>query len=127
MFDGKNYDEVIRKLETAWALDCTDSEAASFADISKASLCEFLQRHPDISERKSRLKEKPVLSARNALHKAINNGNAELALKYLERKCRSEFAMKHEVEHSGHILGLADQLEAARKRVGLNKAQNGKE
>jgi len=96
LFDGKNYDEVIRKLETAWALDCTDAEAASFADISKAALCEFLQKHPDVAERKSRLKEKPVLSARNALHKAINNGDATLALKYLERKRKDEFSTRQE-------------------------------
>ena len=90
-------------METAWALDCTDAEAASFADISKASLCEFLKKHPAISERKSRLKEKPVLSARNALHKAINNGNAELALKYLERKRKDEFAQRTEHAHSGGL------------------------
>ena len=103
LFDGKDYDTVLRKLETAWALDCSDAEAARFASISPASLSDFLKKHPDIAERKLQLKDQPMLSARSTLLKAINRGDADLALKYLERKRRDEFATKQETEHSGEI------------------------
>ena len=98
LFDGKDYNTVLQKLEQAWALDCTDAEASSLADISSAALSDLLKKHPDISERKKRLKEKPVLSARNTLHKAINQGDADLALKYLERKRKDEFSTRQELE-----------------------------
>jgi hypothetical protein len=102
-FDGKDYKITIQKLETAWALGCSDAEAAYFAGISKAALSDFLKRNPKISERKEMLLEKPVLNARNTLHKAINEGNAELAFKYLERKRPDEFAIKQKLELSGEL------------------------
>lgn len=103
IFDGKNYDMIIRKLETAWGLGCSDAEAAFYADISKASLSEFITRTPKIAERKALLKEKPILSARSTLHTSIKNGNAELAFKYLERKKSEEFGPKQKVELSGGL------------------------
>jgi len=103
LFDGKNYDVIIQKLEQAWALGCSDAEAASYADISKAALSDFINKNPEISERKEQLKEKPVLSARSTLHKAIKDGNADLAFKYLERKRSEEFGPKQKLEFSGGL------------------------
>jgi hypothetical protein len=96
-FDGKDYAEVIRKLETAWSLGCMDTEAALLADISSAALCEFLKAHPEIAERKERLKENPVLKARATLYKAIEKGDGKLALQYLERKRKKEFSTRQEM------------------------------
>jgi len=101
-FDGKNYDEVIRKLEFGWALGASDAEAALVADISAAALSEFLANNPKISERKEALKSRPVLEARECLVKAIKT-DPELALKFLERVRRKEFSIRSEVEHDGHI------------------------
>ena len=97
LFDGKDYDTVIQKLETAWALDCSDAEASLLAGISPAALSDFLKKHPEVSERKLQLKEQPVLSARNTLHKAISKGDGPLALKYLERKKKKEFSTLQEL------------------------------
>jgi len=103
IFDGKNYEDVILKLEEAWALDCSDAEAAAFANISPPALCEFLKNNPKISERKQQLKQRPVLAARDTLVKAIKGdegvpGNADLALKYLERKRKDEFSLLQKIE-----------------------------
>lgn len=95
-FDGKDYAEVIRKLETAWAIGCSDGEAALFAGISKASLCEFLQGHPEIAERKELLKEQPVLQARMTLFNSIKKGDGKLAISYLERARKKEFCTRQE-------------------------------
>ena len=97
LFDGKDYEEVIRKLETAWALGCADTEAALLADISSAALCEFLKANSKISERKAQLKETPILKARAQLHKSIHNGDGKLALQYLERARNKEFAPRSEL------------------------------
>lgn len=101
-FDGKNYNEVIRKLEFCWALGASDAEAALVADISAPALSEFLSNNPKISERKEALKSRPVLEARRCLVEAIKT-DPELALKYLERVRRQEFSLRSEVEHGGHL------------------------
>lgn len=102
LFDGKNYDSVIQKLSEVWALDGSDAEAALFADISPAALCEFLKAHPDISERKAALKQTPFLIARRTLVEGVKT-DPDLALKYMERKCRAEFATRSETEISGAL------------------------
>lgn len=96
LFDGKSTKEVIPKLEAVWSLGGTDAEAAFFADISKPALSRFLEKNPKISERKERLKQKPILGARTVVIEAFKD-DPNLALKYLERKLKSEFALRHEL------------------------------
>lgn len=96
LFDGKKETDVIRKLEEVWAIDGTDEEAAFFADISKASLSDYLKKHPAISERKHALKNKPVLKARQEVVKGLA-GDHEFSLKYLERKRSKEFSTKQDL------------------------------
>jgi hypothetical protein len=97
LFDGKDYDIVVQKLEQAWALDCSDVEAAAYADISSAALSDFLKKNPKVSERKARLKQRPVLQARSVVIKKIQAGDAKLALQYLERKKSGEFSTMQKV------------------------------
>jgi len=114
-FDGKTEEVVLTKLEEIWALGGSDAEAAFFADVSTASLSRYLSAHPKVSERKAALKENPVLQARRAVIEAFadrsvvvldRNGkehtitapkDADLALKYLERKRKDEFSERKEV------------------------------
>ena len=108
LFDGKDYNVVIAKLEQAWKIGCTDSEAAAHAGISKPALCIFLSKNPIISEQKQAFLENPIISARLILHQSINKGNADLAFKYLERKRHEEFGPKQKIEMSGG-LDVADE------------------
>lgn len=102
LFDGKDYDLVVQKLAEAWSLGCTDAEAAALADISCAALSDFLKKHPDVSERKAKLKQKPFLAARQAIMSAMSGGDAEMALKFLERKLKSEFSTRQELDIKEH-------------------------
>ena len=54
---------VLRKLEDAFALGCTDLEACLYADISKTTLYDYQKDHPEFAERKEKLKETPTLKA----------------------------------------------------------------
>jgi len=123
LFDGKNYDAVILKLMQAWSVGGSDHEAAAHAEISTASLCQFLKSHPDISEQKDQLKEKPVLSARSSLHKAIAAGDGALALKYLERKRKQEFSTLQEVKSDVHLEAVDPETETLKNDIaGINAA-----
>jgi hypothetical protein len=106
LFDGKNEQEVLQKLEQVFSIDGTDEEACVYADISPAALYAYQKKHPHFQEHKKALKNLPNLKARQELVKGLT-GNPELALKYLERKLKSEFAPKAELEHSGNLTGIA--------------------
>ena len=95
MFDGKNYDVVIQKLEEVWAMDGTDAEAAYYAGIKQSTLCEFLKRTPAVLERKHELKNRPVLKARTTIYKDLDN--TDTAKWYMERKMKGEFSSRSEV------------------------------
>jgi len=90
--------EKVKKLEEAFALDCTIEEACFFADISKPTYYSRIEKKPELLIRFEALRQNPVLLARQSVIKNMQK-NGELALKYLERKKKNEFTPKTEVEH----------------------------
>jgi len=99
LFDGKDIELTLKKLEEAFSIGCTDSEACAYADISPASLYMYQKGNPKFQERKKQLKDKPILLARKIVVDAIQGGDSDLAFKYLERKRRDEFALRVENEN----------------------------
>ncbi len=91
--------EVRSKLEEAFALGCTDLEATLYANIAPATLYKFQEKNPKFLERKTQLKEMPILKARASVIKSFEK-SPDLALKYLERKKKDEFSLKHDFEHT---------------------------
>lgn len=94
--------EVLSKLEYAFAMDCTDEEACSYADISTTSLYKYQNEHPEFAERKQALKQKPFLKARETVVKSLDK--PDMALKYLERKKKKEFSQSIDLELKGEIV-----------------------
>jgi hypothetical protein len=84
---------VVKKLEEAFALGCTDLEACFYADITKQTLYTYQQSQPEFLDRKEALKQRPVLEARRSvINHFKDSGN--LALRYLEHKQKDEFFPK---------------------------------
>ena len=98
LFDGKATEKVVSKLEEAFEYGATDDEACLHADISTAALYRYEKANPKFRERKQRLKLKPILLARSSVVSALK-GSPELSLKFLERKVKDEFSLRH--EHTG--------------------------
>ena len=96
LFDGRDEKDVVRLLEEAFALGCTDLEACLYADIGKTALYKYQDKHPEFAERKELLKNRPVLQARNSVIQAMKR-DGNLALKFLERKAKAEFALRTEL------------------------------
>lgn len=97
----------VKKLKEAFALDCSISEACYYAEISRQSYYDLIEYKPALLDEFNRLREKPVLLARQVLiqgivwsknkdWKQLTPPNAELALKYLERKRKAEFSTRVE-------------------------------
>jgi hypothetical protein len=91
LFDGKDPAVVLTKLEQAYAVDASDSEAALYADISAMSLSRYLKSHPAFSLRKEALKQSVKLKSKVSVANAVSS-NPELALKVLERRIPKEYA-----------------------------------
>lgn len=87
--------ETISKLEQVFAIGGTDGEACFYADISHETLYSYQRKHPEFTERKERLKETPILKARQTVVKALDN--PDMAFKFLERKKKAEFSVRTEM------------------------------
>lgn len=111
-------DDVLLKLEQAYALGCTDNEACFYAGIARSTLYNYQQTHPDFVERKEELKSKPVLLSRQTVLKGITGHevkdskgnvvevvkpNTSLAFAFLKSKKYDEFKDGLEVNTDGKI------------------------
>lgn len=87
---SKDTPEVRAKIEEAAALDASVEEIAFYADISRETYYEILKKDPVFSDRIAKLREKPILAARQRVVKGAleSYGNA---MDYLKRKKRAEF------------------------------------
>ena len=91
---------VIGKLEEAFAYGASDREACFYADINPDTLYAYQKEHPEFSERKEALKERPILQARQKVVQEIQN-DVKNAQWYLERKRKDEFSVRTELGGDG--------------------------
>ena len=92
--------EVIRILEEAFLIGCTDEEACFKANIATTPFYEYQKAHPEFKERKEALKQSPFYTARKTVVDNLTE-DADFALKYLERKKKDEFSTQVNNKHSG--------------------------
>lgn len=93
---NKMSDDVVKKLEEAFLMDCTVEEACFSANITKQTYYNWVKSFPDLLERFNSLRENPVYVARRSVMSGIEK-DPELALKYLERKKKAEFSLRTEL------------------------------
>ena len=96
-------ENVLHKLEEAFSQGFSDIEACLYADVGTSTLYNYCNKHKKFMERKEELKKKPLMRARININKALQKGDRDVSKWYLERKAKSEFSLKQEVEHSGTI------------------------
>ena len=117
--------EVIDKLEYAFALGCTDNEACLHAGISPATLYNHQERDPKFLERKDLLKSKPIFLARETVLRGVKE-NPDIALRFLERKKKDEFSLRTETDISTLGQSLNRPYEGLTKEQILEALKQGK-
>src|ERR1035437_8166100 len=96
--------ENFQKIEEVAALGGSVEEMASYCDISAQSIYWYLTNNPDYSDKIERLRERPILKARNTAVSALSEvGSAHW---YLERKRPKEFSTKVEVDLTTKVLQI---------------------
>lgn len=93
---------IVNKLEEAFLLGCSDLEACFAAGISKQTLYNYQAKNPEFVARKEQLKENPIYLARKSVVESVSD-DPNLALKYLERKKKKEFALRTETAIEGEL------------------------
>lgn len=115
---------ILHKLEEAFAIGATDSEACFYADVSTGAFYNYQDRNPEFLERKNALKERPVLLARQTVVKSMET-DASTAKWYLEKKKATEFATKAEVDVTSNGETVGQPLDANMLTQFLMTVQDG--
>lgn len=104
VFDGKNENEVVAKLQWALSIGATTKEACCFADISKDSFYRYCNKYPEFRNKIDLLQTTPAFIARVNIYNALVEGNLKLSMWYLERKQPDEFSingsLKYQLQHA---------------------------
>jgi hypothetical protein len=78
-------DECVNKLEQAFAIGASDTEACSFAGISRQTYYMYLKKNPEFLDRINQLKTRLPMKAKTELARLIQNGNEKAIFWYLDR------------------------------------------
>lgn len=89
--------EVRVKIEEVAALDGSVEEMAYYCDVSRQTIYQWLKDNPELSDKVERLRERPILKARQTIAKSLDNPQS--AQWYLTRKRKKEFAER--IEQTG--------------------------
>ena len=95
LFDGKNEEMIVQKLEEVFLMGGTDQEACLYANISKSAFYEWQKKNEWFLERKEALKANPILKARKTIIESLSN--PLYAKWYLERRLKEEFSTRSEL------------------------------
>ena len=87
--------EVLKKLQDAFLLGCTDEEACFAADITGTTLYNYQNENPEYLEQKRQWKKRPVYLARKCVVDSVEK-DKDMAMKFLERKNKKEFSLRTE-------------------------------
>jgi len=90
--------EVVKKLEEAFAIDATITEACFYANISRETFYNWMKANKKLFDRLEELRANPVLTARTTVCNAIKT-DSDLAMRYLERKRKGEFSPRIETDN----------------------------
>ena len=88
-------EEALQLLDEAFRYGCTDLEACLMAGVGKSTLYTYQNENPEFLERKELLKQNPVMLARRTVVEGLEE-DPDLAMKFLERKCKKEFSTRSE-------------------------------
>ena len=90
-------DEVVAKLEYGFMKGLNVTECCHYADISRSAFYDYIEIHPEFTDRMEELKSNPSTRAKLNVVEAIEKGDTDLSKWWLERKNKEEFSTKQEI------------------------------
>lgn len=99
--------ETVNKLKEAFAIDASVEEACYYAEISKQTYYNWIEKNPDLLDEFQALREKPVLKARQEVVKGLDN-DKNFSFSYLRSKRPHEFRGDKVIEINSPVPTAAD-------------------
>jgi ACT domain-containing protein len=90
-------EEIVSKLEYGFMKGLNVTECCHYADISRTTFYDYLEKNPEFSNRIEELKSNPSTRAKLNIVEAIESGDTDLAKWWLERRNKDEFSLKQEI------------------------------
>lgn len=87
-------EDTVRKLEASLGSGFSVTTACYFAGVSRSTYYEYLAMDKDFSDRMRLAEEWCTFRARQVILQAIDGGDIKAAQWWLERKSKTEFALK---------------------------------
>ena len=91
-------DENIVKLRELAELDASIAEMAYYCNVTKQTIFNWFERHPDLFDEIERLREKPILAIRRTVIEKATESYSN-AVDYLKRKRKDEFGDSSTTKH----------------------------
>ena len=91
-------DKILAKLEEWFAYSLTDEECCLYAWINPVTLYRYIEKNPEFSKRKEILNRQPNITAKMNWNKEIKSWNYNSSKDWLERKAKSEFSLRQEIQ-----------------------------
>lgn len=92
----KKTEEVLSKLDYAFAIDCSIVEACLYAGISETTYHRWVGEDSKLKERFDRQKQATVLKAKVAVHEKVDQSYSN-AMDYLSRKQKKQYSTRQEM------------------------------
>lgn len=109
-------EEVVKKLEEAFAIGANVKQACFYANISRETYYTWMEKNPLLSDRLEEVREKLPLHALKNIAESIQGfevkGNISLSQWLLEKR-QQGYENKIAVEHSGEVVGGSVHTEDA--------------
>lgn len=145
-FNGRDEEEIKKKLEYAWSIGMSDDETCGFVELSRATYQGYLAENEDLKEKRGLLRLKPRAQARSVVvrdlydvkvkdekgdyvydkkgNHIIIKASKNFALRYLS-KTTIEFSDKTETHHSGSIGSGIEKLNDSQidEQIGIIQAR----
>jgi len=102
--------ETIEKLEKAFAMSFTDTEACLYANISTSTFYDYCKSNPKFSDKKEALKKHPNIKAKMNILSSLDNGDINDSKWWLERKSKDEFGTKNTTDLNAKISNPLEHL-----------------
>lgn len=107
-------DTTVKKLEESFAIGANDTEACSYAGISRQTYYTYLKHNPQFFDRVQHLKTKLPLKAKKELVHLIEDGNAKAIFWYLDKHEKRD---KQEDENNENVIIVQQLQEEELKRL----------
>lgn len=96
--------DATQKLEQMYSMDSSIKEIAYYLDVSAQTIYNWKEKNPELFDKLERLRERPVLKARQTVIKSLDDPNH--AFRYLEKKAKKEFGVSVDITSGGDPLGI---------------------